>query len=265
MVAVVLPAPVAVAEMVGGGADESPSQAQPIAPNTVVAGAFEGSADYFDYYSFKAQAGEALEFVVTDTTSSCDGSIDVDQDGCPVYAWLADASNQQLGGETGGAGGSTSIGPNGAYSPQSSWVWNFSQAGTYYIGLQDDEDPAIPAGTPSYTVEVVPLTVTSTKLLDWVYAKRHQRGRRVELSFKLAQEAATVKVAVHAAGSTKLAASWKGSGVAGGTHTLPLLLSTRVRHLLATGHAVWLTIAVEVSGNGRTVTSTRKVRMAPVG
>jgi hypothetical protein len=146
--------PAAVADMAGGGAGDSPAEAAPIARNTTVAGAFQGPGDYFDYYSFKAQAGETLRFTLTNTTSSCKGSTDVNEDGCPVYGWLADASNNQLGGPDSDAGGSTSVGPNGAYSQQASWTWTFSQAGTYYIGLQDDEDPAIPAGTPSYTIEV---------------------------------------------------------------------------------------------------------------
>lgn len=155
LAAAAVAAPVAVAERTGGGADESPAQAQPIARNTVVSGAFQGPSDFFDYYSFQAQAGETLRFTLTDTTS-CTKSNDVDQDGCPVYGWLADASNNQLGGPNSDAGGSTSVGPNGADAAQDSWVWTFSQAGTYYIGLQDDEDPAIPAGTPSYTIEVTP-------------------------------------------------------------------------------------------------------------
>jgi uncharacterized cupredoxin-like copper-binding protein len=153
VIAAAVAAPVAVANPAGGGAADSPAQAQPIARNTQVAGAFQGSSDYFDYYSFTVQAGETLRFTLTNTTS-CTHSADVDQDGCPVYGWLADASNNQLGGPDSDAGGSTSVGPNGAYSSQVSWVWTFSQAGTYYIGLQDDEDPAIPAGTPSYTIEV---------------------------------------------------------------------------------------------------------------
>jgi hypothetical protein len=147
--------PEAVADMAGGGAGESPAEAEPIARNTVVAGAFQGSADYYDYYSFKAQAGETLRFTLTNTTN-CTHENDVDQDGCPVYGWLADASNNQLGGPDSDAGGSTSVGPNGAYEAQASWSWTFSQTGTYYIGLQDDEDPAIPAGTPSYTIKVTP-------------------------------------------------------------------------------------------------------------
>src|SRR2546421_13046687 len=93
LTAAAVAAPVAVAETAGGGADESPAQAQPIARNTVVAGAFQGPTDYYDYYSFKAQAGETLRFTLTDTTSSCTGSTDVDQDGYPVYGWLADARN----------------------------------------------------------------------------------------------------------------------------------------------------------------------------
>lgn len=154
--------PVAVGEKVGGGPDESPAQAQPIAQNTVVAGAFQGSSDYFDYYSFQAQAGQTLTFTLNDTTSSCSGTNDPYQDGCPVYGWLADASNHQLGGPNSAAGGNTSVGKNGAYPQQASWSWTFSQAGTYYIGLTDDEGPAIPVGTPSYTIQYA-VTSTSTK------------------------------------------------------------------------------------------------------
>jgi hypothetical protein len=263
MAAAAVAAPVAVAEMAGGGADESPAQAQPIARNTVVEGAFQGSKDYYDYYSFKAQAGETLRFTLTDTTSSCTNQNDVDQDGCPVYGWLADASNNQLGGSSSGAGGSTSVGPNGADPSQVSWLWKFSQAGTYYIALQDDGDPAIPAGTPSYSIKVTP-TSTSTKLVDWVYAKKHQRSKRVHLSFKLARTAGKVKIAVHPVGSTKLAASWKRSDVAAGTHRLALLLSKQVRHRLKTGHTVQLKIDFVFSANGQRVTRTRKVWMAPL-
>ena len=264
MAAAALAAPVAVADMAGGGPDESPAQAQPIAQNTVVAGAFQGSKDYYDYYSFQAHADETLKFTLTDTTSSCTGTTDADQDGCPVYGWLADAGNQQVGGSNSGGGGSTSIGPNGAYSPQTSWVWTFSQAGTYYIGLQDDEDPAIPAGTPSYTIEVTPTALTPTALLDWVYAKKNQRSKRVQLSFKLARKAATVKVVVRTVGSTELAASWNRSGVTAGTHKLALELSEQVRHLLTTGHAVRLKIQLVISSNGQKVTRAREVRMAPL-
>jgi hypothetical protein len=145
--------PVAVGEENGGGPDESPAQAQPLAPDTAVAGAFQGSTDYFDYYSFQAQAGQTLTFTLTDTTSSCSGTNDPYQDGCPVYGWLTDASNQQLGGPNSAAGGNTSVGRNGAYLQQTSWSWTFSQTGTYYIALTDDQGPAIPAGTPSYTIE----------------------------------------------------------------------------------------------------------------
>jgi hypothetical protein len=250
----------AIADMSGGGADESPAQAQPIALNTVVTGAFQGSNDYFDYYSFKAQAGETLKFTLTDTTSSCTGTTDADQDGCPVYGWLADASGQQPGGSDSSAGGSTSVGRNGAYSPQTSWVWTFSQAGTFYIGLQDDEDPAIPAGTPSYTIEMTP-----TPLLEWVYANKNQRSTRVHLSFRLAQKAATVKVVVRTVGSSTLAASWARSGVAAGTHKLALLLSQHVRQLLTTGHAVRLKVQLVISSNGQKVIRALTVRMAPLG
>ena len=151
--------PVAAGEQVGGGPDETPAQAQPIAQNKVVAGAFQGSSDYFDYYSFEAQAGQTLKFTLNDTTSSCSGTNDPYQDGCPVYGWLADASNHQLGGPNSSAGGNTSVGHNGAYPQQASWTWKFNQTGTYYIGLTDDEGPAIPAGTPSYTIQY---TVMST-------------------------------------------------------------------------------------------------------
>jgi hypothetical protein len=147
-------AAVAVADMAGGGRDESPAQAKAIAQHTVVAGAFQGSKDYYDYYSFKAQAGETLKFTLKDTTRSCAGTTDADQDGCPVYGWLANASKQQLGGPNSSAGGSTAVGPNRSHSTRTSWVWTFRHAGTYYIGLMDNADPAIPAGTPSYTIEV---------------------------------------------------------------------------------------------------------------
>jgi hypothetical protein len=155
--------PVAAGDKVGGGPDESPAQAQPIAQNKVVAGAFQGSKDYFDYYSFTAQAGQTLKFTLTDTTSSCSGSTDAYKDGCPVYGWLADASNQQLGGPNSAAGGNTSVGKNGAYPQQASWTWKFSQAGTYYIGLQDDAGPAIPKGTPTYTIEYTGTSSTTSK------------------------------------------------------------------------------------------------------
>lgn len=163
LTAATLGASVAVADQVpGGGPDENPAQAQPIAPNTLVSGAFQGSNDYYDYYSFTPQAGQTMTFTLTDTTSSCSGARDPDLDGCPVYGWLADASDQQLGGSGSGAGGNTSVGSNGAYPQQASWSWTFGQTGTYYVGLQDDADPAIPAGTPSYTIEITPISSGTT-------------------------------------------------------------------------------------------------------
>src|SRR5205085_788897 len=120
--------PVAAGEKVGGGPDETPDQAQPIAQNDVVSGAFQGSKDYYDYYSFKAQAGQKLKFTLTDTTTSCSGSRDAYQDGCPVYGWTADASGQEISGSGSGAGGNTAVGHNAAYSKQASWTWTFSKA-----------------------------------------------------------------------------------------------------------------------------------------
>jgi hypothetical protein len=165
--------PVAAGDKVGGGPDETPAQAQPIAQNKVVAGAFQGSSDYFDYYSFHAKAGQTLTFTLKDTTSPCTSTNDPDQDGCPVYGWLADSSNHQLGGPSSSAGGNTSVGKNGAYPQQNSWSWKFSQTGTFYIGLTDDQDPRIPAGSPTYTIQY---TVTSTS------SKSHHRT--ISLSVK---------------------------------------------------------------------------------
>jgi hypothetical protein len=260
-------ASMAVANPPSGGPADTPAGAQPIARNAVVAGAFQGAGDYFDYYSFTARAGDTLRFTLTNTTS-CSEAADVDQDGCPVYGWTADSTGNQIGGSNSGAGGSTSIGRNGSFSSQATWDWKFNQGGTYYVGLQDDEDPAIPAGTPSYTIKVTTVSTSqpppAPKLLEWVRAASRQRGTRVHLSFRLGRRAAA-KVRVHPVGSTRLAASWRRSSVAAGTHRLALLLSDRVRRRLKSGHAVWLQLDCTFSAGGQTVSRTRKVRMAPLG
>jgi hypothetical protein len=79
-----------------------------------------------------------------------------------VYGWTADSGGGEIGGSGSGAGGNTAVGHNAAYSNKATWTWTFSQAGTYYIGLQDDAGPGIPAGTPTYTIELTSASTTKT-------------------------------------------------------------------------------------------------------
>jgi hypothetical protein len=98
-----------------------------------------------------------------------------------------------------------------------------------------------------------------------VYAKKNQHGTRVHLSVRLAQKSARVNVVVRTVGTTRLAASWTRSSVAGGTHKLALPLTEQVRDVLTTSHAVRLKIQVVISSDRQKVTRTLTVRMAPLG
>ncbi|MGN6170567.1 MAG: hypothetical protein ACTHQQ_20720, partial [Solirubrobacteraceae bacterium] len=154
------------------GPDETPAQAVSLTLGQPVSGAFQGSADAYDFLKFTANAGETLKFTLQDTSPKSCASSDPNDDGCAVYAWLADVTGNEIGT---GNGANTFTWDN-----QESWTTTVQSSGTYYIGLQDDGTDE-PAGTPSYTIEasVVSPGAPPPAPIEWFHAKRQQSGYHI--------------------------------------------------------------------------------------
>lgn len=249
--------PVIASADVNGTPDEAPAQAAPLTIGQPVSAAFNGSADAYDYLEFTANAGETLEFTLTDTSSQSCADTDPNQDGCAVYAWLADASGNE-------------IGNNGAntftWDPQESWTTTFPTGGTYYIGLQDDGTNE-PAGTPSYTFEASVLSPGTTPLaapVEWFHARSHQSGYYVNAAAKLGQPASTLKLFVHRTGSGKVVAVKTLTDLRPGVHGLRVALPPPIRRLLARGHKVSLSLTLyDLTTSHRVVRIVRSVTIVP--
>lgn len=222
--------PTIAAADVNGTPDETPAEAAPLTLGQPVSGVFNGSADAYDYLKFNASAGKTLKFTLDDTSPGSCANSDPNQDGCAVYAWLADATGNEIG-TTNGANTYT-------WDRQESWTTTIQTSGTYYIGLQDDGTNE-PAGVPTYTIEasVVPP-------VEWFHAKRHQSGYYVNAYSKLGQRASVLKLFVHRKGSRKVVAMKKLTGLGIGVHHLRVALPSSIRGLLASGHKLSLNLTL---------------------
>jgi hypothetical protein len=223
---------------VNGTADETPAQAAPLTLGQPASGAFNGSADAYDYLKFTARAGETLMFTLDDTSPGSCAATDPNQDGCAVYAWLADATGNEIG-TTNGANTHT-------WDSQESWTTTFQTSGTYYIGVQDDGTDE-PVGTPSYTIEasvVSPGTITLPAPVEWFHAQRQQSGYYVNAYAKLGQGAPVLKLFVHRKGSGKVIAMQKLTDLSPGVHHLRVALPSSIRRLLASGHKLPLDLTL---------------------
>jgi plastocyanin len=230
--------PAIAAADVNGTADETPAQAAPLTLGQPASGAFNGSADAYDYLKFTARAGGTLTFTLDDTSSKSCANTDPNQDGCAVYAWLADATGNEIG---------TANGANTyTWDSQESWTTTFQTPGTYYVGLQDDGTNE-PVGAPSYTIEasvVSPVTTTLAAPVEWFHAKRNQSGYYVNAYAKLGQRASVLELFVHRKGSRKVIAIEKLSDLSTGVHHLRVALPSSIRRLLASGHKMPLSLTL---------------------
>jgi len=131
------------AEVVSGQPDESIQQAYPINQGITYSGAFDDSSyDDVDYLAFQvSQPGQTLEFTVANTTQAC---IDPNDAGCPVYATLMDAGDQQVGGDGSAAGTIATSADTEVFD------WTFATPGTYYLLMESNGDES--PGNPSYSV-----------------------------------------------------------------------------------------------------------------
>ncbi|HUZ30062.1 MAG TPA: hypothetical protein VMU90_12515 [Solirubrobacteraceae bacterium] len=131
------------AEVVPGQTDESIQQSYPLTAGHTYTGAFDNTTyDDVDYLAFHVtQANQTLQFTVANTTQSC---ADPNDAGCPVYATLMDANDQQLGGDTSDAGTIATDGDTEVIQ------WQFQAPGTYYLLMESNGDLA--PGNPAYSV-----------------------------------------------------------------------------------------------------------------
>src|SRR5713226_10351756 len=125
------------------GPDDSFSQAYgPLSQQVTHSGALRSPGD-LDYFYFEiTRPGEALHFTVRNTLGSCSSP---DQNGCPLWATLLDASEHQLGGE-----GSTAGTGEVDYGATDYIDWTFPQSGRYYLVLESSGD------LPTYTLRLDP-------------------------------------------------------------------------------------------------------------
>ena len=219
------------------GPDETPAQAVPLTLGQPVSGAFQGSTDAYDFLKFTASAGETLKFTLEDTSPKACANTDPNQDGCAVYAWLANATGNEIG---------TGNGVNTyTWDNQESWTTTVQSSGTYYIGLQDDGTNE-PAGTPSYTIQasVVSPGTTTHPPIEWFHAKYYQSGYHVNAYAKLGQRALALKLFVRRKGSGKVIAMKKLTDLGTGVHHLRVALPSSIRRLLASGHKLPLKLTL---------------------
>jgi hypothetical protein len=229
---------------IDGMAAETPGQAVPLTLGQPVSGAFEGSADAYDFLKFTATAGQTLTFTLDDTSPKSCSTTDPNDDGCAVYAWLADATGNEIGTDNGAN--------THTWDSQESWTSTIHTSGTYYIGLQDDGTNE-PAGTPSYTIEASVVPSMLPPALEWFHAKRRQSGRFVKAAANLGQPAASLNLFVRRKGSRKVIGTEKLTGLGTGVHSLRVALPSSVRRLVASGHDVPLSLSLT------DITTTRRV------
>jgi hypothetical protein len=259
------------ADVVGGGPDETITQAAgPLLPYVSYSGAFANPGDV-DYLAFRvAFAGETLGFLVANTTQSCNSP---DDDSCPVYATLMDSTNQQVGGDTSGAGTVATAGDTETFS------WTFAQPGTYYLLMESNGNLA--DGQPTYSVGVAVPGGTggpggsggtgggagSGPVVKSITVGRRQRGNRVTAQVVLTQRAASLSATLLALGphgrETEIAKLTRHS-VAPRTYLLALALPAFYRRELEHSHRLSLVLETTVTtSSGRRLSYTRRVTLTP--
>ncbi|HWF55458.1 MAG TPA: hypothetical protein VG223_12545 [Solirubrobacteraceae bacterium] len=258
---------VALADIVGAGPDESPSQAYgPLVLNTPVAGAFVNQSDV-DLLAFTiATAGETRYFTLANTTTNCQDPNDA---GCPVYATAMDQTGvNQIGGPSSDAGTIATA------RDTETFAWTFPSAGTYYIELESDGD--LPAGTPTYRFTVSdsppgsvvgtgptagsPPAASTAPLIESLHVATRQRGGRIRMLLRTGRKARRVRTTLTVAGSRSIVASKSLFAVSAGRHLIALTLPPRLRRRLRVGHPLKLVLVVTaVPPSGTDVKRTRRI------
>ena len=164
-VLLLLSAPAAEADLYGP--DDTFSQAYgPLQQQITYAAALRTPGD-LDYFYFNiSRPGEALHITVRNTLQGCSNP---DQNGCPLWATLLDATEHQLGGE-----GSTAGTGEVDYRSTDFIDWTFPQPGRYYIVLESSGD------LPTYNLRLDPArSGVSLPVIRSVRVLSPQRGGTV--------------------------------------------------------------------------------------
>jgi hypothetical protein len=258
----------AIAEVIGAGPDETIQQAYgPLAQQKTYSGAFEQPGDV-DYLAFDvAAAGETLRFTLANTMQSCSSP---DQDYCPVYATLMDASNQQVGGDTSGAGTVAIVGDSETFD------WTFAQAGTYYLLMESNDN--LPAGQPTYSVTIGPPPGTGSgrtspgsgaakrPIVKSIVVAPRQRGSVVSAKLVLGTPATRLAARLYvlrSRGRRSYVAGVVRRHVGPGTVRLSLALPASDRHALKVRHHILLLLDLTITAaSGRHAEYERRVTLS---
>ena len=250
-------APAAVADINGGGPDETIAQAYgPLAQGLAYNGAFVRQDDV-DYLAVTvAHAGETLEFALRNTTPTCN---DPDDQGCPVYATVMDSHDQQVGGPDSDAGTIATYGDSEAFD------WTFQSPGTYYVLMESNGD--LTPGNPAYAVSIRPPTCAGCggagrthPIVKSLKVAPRQRGNVVRATIVLGQPVKRLRAALTSAGA--LVARISRRHLAAGRYRLALRLSPTFKTKLQRRHRLSLRLRIRVvSQAGLSRTYVQKVTL----
>lgn len=221
------------------GPDESTASAYgPIRSGSTIPGQLQDSSDV-DYIAFDViAAGQAVHFDVTNEVHGCS---DPSGSGCPIWATLMTASDQQVGGDSSSAG----TGAMTEYYPTDTIDWTFTQPGRYYLLIESGGYP-VPYSV-SFT-ETPPPSSTPARPYFSLSLSSHQRGPAVRVRFRARTplRTASFRLLLHgrALGTLRLASPPVGA------RTVLVRLSRRGRTLLAHRHRLSLRLQVTASPAG---------------
>ena len=247
-------------DVVSGQPDETIQQAYPIAHGHTYSGAFDDTSyEDVDYLAFTVtSANQTLQFTVANTTQTCNDPNDA---GCPVYATLMDANNQQLGGDSSDAG---TIATN---SDTEVLSWTFASPGTYYLLMESDSD--LTPGNPSYTVAFGAPTAggpggagPAAPLVRSFTVPSQQHGARVRARVVLGQSQVRLNASL-IAGQHRVVARLIRQGLGPGAHRLVLRLPRADRARLKRKHHLSLVLKLAVtSASGQRMSLSRHVTLS---